>query len=254
MTSFFSLDNPVFRFINLIGYWWLLNLLFVICCIPIVTIGASTTALIYACIKLQRDEGGVVKNFFKSFKENFFQSTIIWLGYLIVGILLVICFMTWKSIDGVMGNTVLGVACVVLVPYILTITYVFGIQSRFVNPIKKTLRYSFTMSIINWKMTIQMVLILIAVVYVNVATVALVNAIMFIIGFGLLGYIFAFYYNKIFEPYMPETIQAKAEGRYVENPDDIPDTAEQVHVRLTMADIQARASQFSVDENKDDES
>lgn len=252
MTKFFYSDNPVFRLINLIGYCWLLNLLFVICCIPIVTIGASTTALIYACIKLQRNEGSAVHNFFQSFKQNFVQSTIIWIGYLVVGILLLICFTTWRNIDGVMGNTVLGVACIVLIPYVLTISYVFGIQSRFVNPIKKTLRYSFTMSIINWKMTIQMVIILIAVVYINIVAVTLANAIMLIIGFGLLGYIFAWYYNKIFEPYISETIQS--EKRHAENANYNSDTSEQVHVRLTMADIQARASQFSVDKDEKEES
>ncbi|MGN0297839.1 MAG: YesL family protein [Lachnospiraceae bacterium] len=249
MNKFFSSENPVFRFINMIGYLWLLNLIFLICCLPIVTIGASTTAMIYACIKLQRDEGSMVKNFFKSFKENFFQSTILWLMYAVVGVLILICFMTWKSISGVMGNTVLGVACIVLVPYVLTILYVFAIQSRFVNPIKKTLRYSFTMSIINWKMTIQMVIIVAVVLYLNLFTVAFVNMFMLLIGFALEAYILTFYYNRVFEPYMPETKAAKESGRYVENPDDIPD--EPVHVRLTMEDVQARASEFSIDPDKD---
>lgn len=243
MSKIFSADNPVFRFINWIGYMWLLNLLFVICSLPIFTIGASTTAMIYACIKLQRDEGSLVQNFFKSFKENFAQSTAIWIGYLVIGFLIGMCLITWKSIGGTMGNMVLGVACIVAIPYILTILYVFGIQSRFVNPIKKTIAYAFSMSIVNWKMTIQLVIIMAGVLYLNLFTVALVNAVMLIIGFALVAYAFAFYYNKVFQPYMPETVQAKEEGRYVENPDDIPD--EPKPIRITLEDMKNAESAFS---------
>lgn len=258
MNQIFSAENPVFKVFSWIGYMWLLNLVFLICCIPVVTIGASTTAMIYTCIKLQRDEGALLRNFFKSFKENLAQSTAIFLCYVVVGFLIATCFITWHRIGGMMGNTTLGVACIVLVPYIMTLVYVFGIQSRFVNPIKKTFAYSFWMAVKEWKMTIQLVLILGFVVYVNVATVALVNAFMLFIGFALVAYAFAFYYNKVFQPYMPETIAAKEEGRYVENPDEIPDVEEEPKpIRITLEDMQqtnfSREMFTQSDENKTEE-
>mgnify|MGYP000763200386 FL=1 len=62
-----------------------LNILTLICCIPVITIGASLTALNYVTLKLVRDEEGyVTKAFFKSFKQNFKQATIIWLILLLV--------------------------------------------------------------------------------------------------------------------------------------------------------------------------
>ena len=54
---FFSVDNPVWRFIRKIGYLWLLNILWVLTSLPVITLGASTTALVYACLKLKGDEG-----------------------------------------------------------------------------------------------------------------------------------------------------------------------------------------------------
>ena len=53
----------------------LLNMLWLICSLPVVTFGASTTALYYVMMKLVRDEeNGIVKSFFKSFRDNFRQS------------------------------------------------------------------------------------------------------------------------------------------------------------------------------------
>ena len=89
LSGLFNYDNPVWRFI---GKFWdvlILNVLWLVCSIPIVTIGASTTAMYYVTLKLARDEDGyTIRSFFKSFKENFRQATVIWLIFLAVVFLL----------------------------------------------------------------------------------------------------------------------------------------------------------------------
>lgn len=81
----FSIDGPIWRFFNLVYNLVILHLLWVIYSLPIFTIGASTTALYYSCMKMIRtNEGYVHKNFHHSFKQNFKQSTIIWLGMVII--------------------------------------------------------------------------------------------------------------------------------------------------------------------------
>ena len=55
--KFFSVDNVVWRSIAKLGQIWVLDLIWLLCCLPVVTIGASTTALIYSCMKLHKDEG-----------------------------------------------------------------------------------------------------------------------------------------------------------------------------------------------------
>ena len=88
-SNLFNYDNPVWRFI---GKFWdvlVVNLLWIICSIPIVTIGASTTAMYYVTLRLVRDEDGyTIRSFFKSFKDNFKQATAIWLIFLAVGLIL----------------------------------------------------------------------------------------------------------------------------------------------------------------------
>ena len=88
-SGFFNYDNPVWRFIGKFGDLIILNILWLVCSIPVITIGASTTAVYYVTLKLARDDDGyTIRSFFKSFKENFKQSTVIWLILLAVGVIL----------------------------------------------------------------------------------------------------------------------------------------------------------------------
>lgn len=90
LSGFFNYDNPVWRFIGKFGDLIILNVLWFVCSIPIFTIGASTTAVYYVTLKLARnDDGYTIRSFFKSFKENFKQATIIWLIMLAVGLSLI---------------------------------------------------------------------------------------------------------------------------------------------------------------------
>ena len=88
----FNYDNPVWSFIGKLGDLVLLNLLWVICCIPVFTAGAATTAVYYVTLKLVRDDdGSTIKSFFHSFTQNFKQATAIWLMILVAGGLLGFC-------------------------------------------------------------------------------------------------------------------------------------------------------------------
>lgn len=198
----FNVDNPVFRAINTIGKIFLLDMLWLICSIPIFTMGASTTALIYACMKIKDDEGYVTSNFFKSFKENFKQSTAIFLIYLVVGIVLAVDFILGNQVENRNFGLALQIgAGVIAIPYFLSLLYVFGVQSRFVNPVKSTIRYAFFMSLRNMKTTIQMAILMILFVWIN-TTVLLANFLSLIYGVGLMGYFFAFYYRQAFKKYL----------------------------------------------------
>ena len=89
MGKIFDMDNPVFRTISkLVDLIWL-NIIFIIFSLPVVTIGASVTALMSVTMKMARDrEGYMWAGFWKSFKENFKQSTIIWIIMILVATVL----------------------------------------------------------------------------------------------------------------------------------------------------------------------
>lgn len=94
--NFFSWDSPLSQSISRAVDYVVINILWLVCCIPIVTIGAATTARFYVAMKIvRREEPSVYKSFFKSFKENFKISTKMWLLEIAV---LVFFFVDWSLI------------------------------------------------------------------------------------------------------------------------------------------------------------
>lgn len=84
----FGIDGKFYEIVSAIADLVILNLLFVLCSLPIFTIGASTTALFGVTKKMADNrEGYIVRTYFKLFKENFKQSTAMWLILLMLSII-----------------------------------------------------------------------------------------------------------------------------------------------------------------------
>ena len=96
MRALFDMDNAFFRGMSKVADLCILNVVFLICCIPVFTIGAATTALSYVTLKMKDgEEGYILKSFFKSFRQNFKQSTVIWLLMVLIGLVLGLDF--WRA-------------------------------------------------------------------------------------------------------------------------------------------------------------
>lgn len=138
MGNLFNLDGPVLQFINKLVYSVYLNILWFICCIPIVTVGASTTALFYVSLKVAKnEEGNLTKAFFHSFRENFKQGTIIWLILLGVGIVLgidgyVLYHMRFENAFWTLCTAIFFVAAAA---YGVVLMYIFPLLARFDNTV-----------------------------------------------------------------------------------------------------------------------
>ncbi|MCR5715902.1 MAG: YesL family protein, partial [Lachnospiraceae bacterium] len=203
MRGLFHPDNPVIRFMIKVGYIWWLNILWLVCSLPIVTIGASTTALIYSCMKLHKEEGYPTGNFFHSFKENFGQATILWLIYLAVGALLAADLIFWNQ-QGAQSKVLWGLAIAITILYAISLSYVFAIQSKFVNSIQRTILFSILVPFRNMKETILILVTLGAVLYFNVTTIFMVNFITLNLGVGFVAYLLAVFYINVFNRYIPQ--------------------------------------------------
>ena len=101
MSALFNLDNPFWRFMSKLGDMIMLTVVWLVCCIPIVTIGPATTAMYYVMLKLVRDlEGSVFKQYFKSFKENLKQGMIIGVIMTLLGAILLFDLTFYKDATG----------------------------------------------------------------------------------------------------------------------------------------------------------
>ena len=97
-------DNCVMRALGKIGDKICLNVMWLICCIPIITIGASTTALYTVMLRMvKNEEGYIFRGFLKAFKSNFKQSTLIWLILLLLGIVWTVDFRVSGFMPGMAG-------------------------------------------------------------------------------------------------------------------------------------------------------
>ena len=82
-----SIDNPFFRLMGAIGDLVVLNILWLLCCLPVVTAGASTLALFAIVHKIAAGEDyRTAAGFFNAFRRDFKQATALWLVVLAAGI------------------------------------------------------------------------------------------------------------------------------------------------------------------------
>jgi hypothetical protein len=96
----FGYDNAISKFFRTIGNIWYLHILWLVTSLPVITVGASTTALLYSMMKLHEEDGYPTENFFHSFKLNFRQATGLYLIYLAVGAVI--------AADLVIANQMMG--------------------------------------------------------------------------------------------------------------------------------------------------
>lgn len=136
--KFLSYDSKFTQFLVKLYNCCYLNLLWGVCSLPIVTVGAATAALYDVTMRMARGaEPSVTRHFFKAFRENFRQATILWLVMLGLGCLLAFDVAILYQIRG-QGSSLLymaGLAAVILgtVVYVLVLLYLFPLVASVHN-------------------------------------------------------------------------------------------------------------------------
>jgi len=147
----FSYESRFSQLLLKLCYACCLNLLWFVCSIPVFTIGAATTALCYVSLKIVRDEDShVFALFFRSFRENFRQATVIWLILLGVGLFLgadvyILYHLRLSSAGApaVLWTLVLAVVIAASVAYVIVLLYVFPLLASVSNTTPAMLKNAF---------------------------------------------------------------------------------------------------------------
>ncbi len=217
LQGFFNYDNPIWRFVGRLGDMMVLNVLWILCSLPVFTIGASTTALYYCTLKIVRNEDyGNIKMFFKSFRQNFKQATMIWIPMLIIGGVLLFDFNFFGKVmadAGAMRIICQSVTIAIMVLWIFEFLYVWPVLSRFDNTIKNTVTNAAFMSVRYLGSTLGMILsdvIVLGIAYVCLFYVGWITAVMVLMGYPLLAWINSTMLEHIFEKYMPKEDESKS--------------------------------------------
>ena len=207
--SFFSLDSKFSQIMGRVFDLMMLNIIFLIMCIPIVTIGANFTAMYYVTLKMSKNEETYIfRTYWKSFRENFKQATAIWLILLAVLIVLILDLLLVMRMPGTI--TYLRFVFLVLIFFeAMVLSYVFPVLSRFDNTVKNTIKNSILMAIRHLPWTIMILLVnlcpLLIYVFSTTKIVSYLILLMFLLGFSTVALGCSwFFVNKIFPFYMPE--------------------------------------------------
>lgn len=156
MEQFFDPESWIMVKLAQLGDLIILNLLYILTSIPIITLGASTTAL-YAVMKTADENvysSSVFKNYFRAFFKNFKKSTLIFLILLIPGAIVAVNL--YILLIGLMEDSVVNyVLCAIpIVVFVFAWNYVFPLTAKFENTVRKTFGNAFILSVMHLPTTV----------------------------------------------------------------------------------------------------
>lgn len=201
-------DNIVHIFLNKIGDIVIANLLFILCSIPLITIGPSLTALYHCMLRTVKDNNnGTIKTFFRAFKENFVQSLIIWLLIVAAGFVLITNMLFLMENNGAASQILLYGSCAALALLIIFTLYIFPVIAAFANTLRALSRNAFLLAFIHFPTTLAMAVISLLPMYMtyqDVKLMPLYACCWFFFGFGLTAFINSCLLYRFFRKLLPE--------------------------------------------------
>ena len=203
-------DNVVHIFLSRIGDLVVANLLFIVCCIPIVTIGPAITALYHCTLRMVKgNDSSTSKTFFRAFKQNFLQSLVIWLGILLAGVILILNLRFLIQTQGASsyGKILLYMSEALMGLLVIVALYIFPVIAAFANTAGKLLKNAFLFAFMHFPSTLAIAVITILPMYMtyqDLELMPLYACCLFFFG--------SFFLYRIFRPYLEKEETPPAKG------------------------------------------
>ena len=181
---------------------FLISILWFLFSIPIITIGASTTALFQFTLKLAADEEGYVwRTFIRAFCKNFVQATAVWLMALAAGVFLAFDLYLSRRLmlPAVVQNGLFFAIISIIIVFLLTMLYIFPLLSFFHVRVKQLIAHAFIMAVGNLHVSI-----IIVAIYAAGAAAMLYMPMAFPIIAGLSCFFTSYFYRIVFKKYMED--------------------------------------------------
>ncbi len=199
--------NPFLLFLDLVGDLVWINVLTAVCCLPILTAGAALTAMHHLCRNVaEGDDLGLTRSFFRSFRENFRQATILWLALLLVGLFLgadlYLMGQEFITIPSFFRGMIY-IACFLAAFFTMPL---FPSLARFQSTLRGTLKNSAIIAILQAPKTV-LAMVLTAAPFVGMFCNSSLAIFAMFFGLSAPAYIYALMYRKLFArlaaPYVP---------------------------------------------------
>lgn len=204
----FQQDNIFNTVMTRIFDFMLLSVLWIICSLPIITIGASTTALFYMTMKMVRnEEGAIIKGFFKAFRENFRSVLGLTIVFLVFVGVLAADFHILGSSKGGMASVLYGGCIALLLMGAAVFSYAFPMAAKFENTTKNLIVNAAKIAATHFVQTI-ILLVLNGFVFVwfflSPETFSLIFWIWIFVGTGLVAFLDSVFLVPVFDEFIPK--------------------------------------------------
>ncbi|MGI6109662.1 MAG: YesL family protein [Eubacteriaceae bacterium] len=198
----FNLDNPVFDYLNTAVHYCALNIVFILCCLPIVTAGPAIAALYQVMMREARGEHGyLLSKFFLHFKEMFVQAALTFFLFVLLIGTAGYAAVFWFGLGTMIGLAAAALAAVFCLLCLAAAMYAFPLMARFQNSFRQTLKNAFLMVFVHFKATAGMILICVFMISMYCLFTPM-KIFMLLIGFSFIFFCCSFILNKVFEPYV----------------------------------------------------
>lgn len=160
----FKTDGPLFEALTRIFDFILLNILWIVCSLPIFTMGAATSALYYVMLRIARKtDSSIVNMFFEAFRQNFKKSSILVLIFglsgAFLGFDLFICKLMESASGDVFSDVIEGVVIILFVIWGMAVSYAFPLLAQFENSVKQTIKNAIMLAFATLKKTVVILLL-----------------------------------------------------------------------------------------------
>lgn len=220
----FDIDSPLMRLLTKIADLMILNFLTILCCLPIVTAGAAFAALHYQVLKMHRNEETyVARGYFKAFKENLKQGTIVWLLLLLAVAFIIFDYVLLGFGQGSKVAYWYGVVIGAFAIFIaFTATMVFPIMAKFSNTTFCTIKNAMAISVLKFPQTILMIIMYVIPLLIFIFVYPLIPIVL-MFGFSLPALGSAALYSKFFKKLEDQIIETQIANGEIEAEEPDPD-------------------------------
>lgn len=186
----------------------LTNLLFIICCIPIITIGPAFTAMYHCTLRIVKgNNSGTLKTFFRAFKDNFKQSIIVWLGSLVIAAILYTDVRFLSTQNSMFASILFSLTAAMIILLVIINLLIYPVIAAFEGTLKMQLKNAFVFAARHFFKVILIFLVWtfpMATTYIDTQLQPLYIFCWFFFLFSTLAYINSFMLYKMFKPYLQE--------------------------------------------------
>lgn len=213
MNSIFNMDGPIMKAMRDLMSLVILNVLTLLCSVPIVTAGASLAAMHYVLYQIvDGTEGHIAAAFWKQFRLNLRNATPIWLVLVLSAVFLYLEYFMFSGREGASRVVVITVFLAVFLLLLLSV-WLFPLTAKFVYSTSGCFRNALILSVSKLPRTILMAVIMVVIPFILTQDMRFLP-LAFVIGISLPGYLCALLYHSVIDDMIQKQLE-KTSGKAV---------------------------------------